>query len=65
MPKGIRGFQKGQISWMKGKKHSIKARENMSMARIGKEPWNKGKKNVYSKETLEQMRLKKLGKPSC
>lgn len=26
-------------------------------------PWNKGKKNVYSKETLKKMSLAKLGKP--
>lgn len=27
----------------------------------GREPWNKGKTGIYSKETLEKMRLAKLG----
>ena len=27
-------------------------------------PWNKGKTNIYSKETIEKMRIAKLGKPS-
>lgn len=28
-------------------------------------PWNKGKTNIYSKETLEAMSLTHKGKPSC
>ena len=32
------------------------------MGRIGQIPWNKGKKNVYSKETLEKMRQARIGK---
>ncbi len=30
----------------------------------GTEPWNKGKKNIYSQETLQKMSIARLGKPS-
>ena len=30
----------------------------------GSEPWNKGKKNIYSQETLQKMSAAKKGKPS-
>ena len=30
----------------------------------GGEPWNKGKKNIYSQETLQKMATAKLGKTS-
>lgn len=30
----------------------------------GGEPWNKGKKNIYSQETLQKMSAAKIGKPS-
>ena len=30
----------------------------------GSEPWNKGKKNIYSQETLHKMSIAKVGKPS-
>ena len=30
----------------------------------GTEPWNKGKKNIYSQETLQKMSVAKRGKPS-
>jgi len=30
----------------------------------GGEPWNKGKKNIYSQETLQKMSAAKKGKPS-
>jgi len=30
----------------------------------GSEPWNKGKKNIYSQETLQKMSAVKIGKPS-
>lgn len=36
--------------------------EKMSKSHIGKEPWNKGKKGVYSEETLKQMSEVKLYK---
>ena len=31
---------------------------------LGSEPWNKGKKNIYSQETLQKMSIAKIGKPS-
>ncbi len=30
----------------------------------GTAPWNKGKKNIYSQETLQKMSAAKVGKPS-
>ena len=30
----------------------------------GSEPWNKGKKNIYSQETLQKMSAARIGKPS-
>jgi hypothetical protein len=30
----------------------------------GTEPWNKGKKNIYSQETIQKMSAAKVGKPS-
>ena len=32
--------------------------------RSGSEPWNKGKKNIYSQETLQKMSTARKGKPS-
>ncbi len=43
-------------------KRTKKHRESLSKARIGVEPWNKGKTNVFSKETLKKMSNAKLGK---
>ena len=37
-------------------------RNKLSIARMGVEPWNKGKKNVYSKETLENISNSRKGK---
>lgn len=31
---------------------------------LGRIPWNKGKRNIYSEETLKRMSLMKLGKPT-
>ena len=42
-------FIKEQQSWMKGKKHSLEAKDKMSRAQMGKKghtAWNKGKKIV-------------------
>lgn len=39
----------------KGKKHSEKTKQHWSKIRKGREPWNKGKHNVYSDETLAKM----------
>lgn len=44
-----------------GKKHNEKTRDVMSKKRKGRPPWNKGKKMIYSEETLQKMRDKKLG----
>jgi len=45
-----------------GKHHSEDTKKYLSKIRIGKEPWNKNKYGIYSKETLEQMSLSKKGK---
>jgi hypothetical protein len=39
----------------RGMTRSKKACENISKARSGQEPWNKGKKNIYSDTTLSLM----------
>lgn len=48
MPKGIKGFQKGQ-------RFTEEHKKNLSVAHKGRLVWNKGKTGVYSKETLEKM----------
>jgi len=40
---------------------SLETRKKMSLARLGKEPWNKGKTNVYSEETKRKMSTTKKG----
>lgn len=66
--KGTKGLQ---TAWNKGKhidnhwtgrNHTEEAKKKMSEARLGKEPWNKGKKDIYSKEAIEKMKKAKLGK---
>lgn len=42
-------FKKGNIPWCKGTKGLIKS-------------WNKGKHNIYSKETIEKIRAARIGK---
>jgi hypothetical protein len=61
----------GSGHWNYGKKHkkstidklkkpkSEEHKRKLSEVRKGKEPWNKGKKNVYSEETLNKMRKPK------
>ena len=44
------------------KPRSEQARKNISKARIGKSPWNKGKTGVYSSKTIEKIRVANLGK---
>jgi hypothetical protein len=44
-------FTKGNVPWCKGTKGLVKS-------------WNKGKHNIYSKETLEKMSIAKKGKPT-
>lgn len=50
------------MAFTKGLKHSTEAKNKMSKNLKGRTPWNKGKKNVYSKEALERMSLSKRGK---
>ncbi len=61
-------FKKGHISWNKGIKTSEigylvseKTKKKISEACKGRSPWNKGKKGIYSKETLEKMSEAKIG----
>jgi group I intron endonuclease len=46
-------------------KMSTESRLKMSEARMGKEPWNKGKLGCYSGAVLEQMSKSRKGKTSC
>lgn len=43
----------------KGKKRSIETCKKVSDSRTGKDPWNKGKTDIYSEETLIKMRKPK------
>jgi|AntAceMinimDraft_18_1070375.scaffolds.fasta_scaffold00869_25 group I intron endonuclease len=45
----------GMNEW--GGIHSEETKRILSEKRKGKTPWNKGKKGIYSKETLEKMRM--------
>lgn len=54
MPKGIKGIQKGQIFT---KEH----RDKIALSKKNFVPWNKGKSNVYSKESLEKMSKARIG----
>ena len=49
------GFQKG-VATRKGKKASEETREKLRKSHLGKIPWNKGKKGIHSKETLQKNR---------
>lgn len=46
---------------MFGKTHTIDARKKISESKVGKSPWNKGKKGIYSKDTLKLMGAKNIG----
>ena len=61
----IRLSKVGQPGYWKEKYRSEKTIKKISSALMGNIPWNKGKKGVCSKETLEKMRLAHMGKPSC
>lgn len=69
--------KKGKPTWNKGKKcpqlsginnsfygerHTLETKRKISIAHLGIPSWNKGKTNIYSEETLEKMRLAKIGK---
>ena len=57
-------FVLGRLRY-KRKPHSLQTLEKISKSLCGNIPWNKGKTGIYSSETLEKMRLSKLGyKPS-
>ena len=63
MPKG---------KWKRTKKHNLKNSlshkgQHYSLEtefRKGNTPWNKGKRNIYSKKTIRKMSQRKKGKPS-
>jgi group I intron endonuclease len=46
---------------VKKKPHTEEAKQRMRIANMGKEPWNKGKKGVYSVDTLLIMSKKRSG----
>lgn len=52
----------------KGRKKTDEEKEKLRQAHLGKsldyDVWNKGLKNCWSKETLEKIKLKKIGKPN-
>jgi len=43
MPRGVYQHKKGIPPWNKGKKFSEESRRKMSLAQLGRIPWNKGK----------------------
>lgn len=49
------GIQSGSIKVRTGFKNSEETRKRISQARLGIEPWNKGKTGVYSEEVLNKM----------
>lgn len=44
---------------MCGKTHSDEVKKILSNKKIGNIPWNKNKKNIYSKETIEKFKKPK------
>ena len=57
--------RKRMSKWQKGKPKSIETCKKLSLTRKSKhiQPWNKGKKNIYSEETLNKIRsLQNKGK---
>lgn len=45
-----------------GYRHTAEAKEKMRKNKRGRVPWNKGKKDVYSEQTLSSMKRAKTGK---
>ena len=56
-------FIKGHKGYWLGKKRDSDTVSKVRAANLGKTAWNKGKKGIFSKETLKKMSLKKLGIP--
>lgn len=52
----------GKPAWNQGKPFSEESKKRMSEAHKGQPAWNKGKSGVLSEETIEKMRLAKVGK---
>ena len=50
---------KGRLVWNKGLKGATTG--SSTSFKKGHIPWHSGKKNIYSKETIEKMRIKKIG----
>jgi len=53
---------KGENSYIYGKHRSLESKKKMSESRKGKSPWNKGKSNIYSEESIRKMSESKIGK---
>jgi hypothetical protein len=49
----------------RGMKRTEESKEKMRKAKIGYVPWNKGKRGIYSEETLQKMRDSKLNPLKC
>jgi group I intron endonuclease len=54
--KKMSNSRSGNKNGMYNKRHSEDAKRKQSEARKGKEPWNKGKTNVYSEETIQKFK---------
>ena len=54
--------RKLQPNTMQGKHHSIKSKKLMRNSHLNQFPWNKGKCNIYSKDTITKMNIAKKGK---
>lgn len=59
---GDGGAGEGDKNSFYGKHHSEKTKQQISRALLGNVPWNKGKKNIYSQETLNKMSNSRKGK---
>lgn len=49
------GFNAGEKNSFYGKKHTAETRAKLSIVHKGKDPWNKGKHNIYSEETKKKI----------
>ena len=60
--KKISERNKGRVSAMKGKFHSLESRKKMSDSLMGNIPWNKGKTGVFTEEALRKISIGNSGK---